>query len=134
MGVIVVIAVIAVALAVWGAIHLYTGRRATAPQPAPEPTPADLSRQYATERQAQLAAIARREGWTGAAFDPVLRGRIAAGMNQDMVLLAWGGPTAIDHRAVTPQGAKVERWIYRSPDGATQYIWFAEGRVVKIQG
>ncbi len=101
--------------------------------PAPNPAPA-AAQQYATERQRQLATIAQQNGWKPEAVAYVQRGKIERGMNQDMVLLAWGGPTSIDHRTVTPDGRKVERWIYAAPDGVQQYVWFAEGRVVRIEG
>ncbi len=97
------------------------------------PEPAG-QRHYYDERRTQLAVIARQQGWTEAAYDCVLRGEIGVGMNQDMVLLAWGGPSGVDRRATTANGGKVERWLYRSPqDGATQYVWFAGGRVVRIE-
>lgn len=99
-----------------------------------EDTIAARERHYSAQRRVQLAAIARKNGWTGAAYDQVLNGHIGEGMNQDMVLLAWGGPTSIDNRLTTPAGARVERWIYRSPqDDAVQYVWFADGRVVRIE-
>lgn len=89
---------------------------------------------YYNERQQQLGTIAAQKGWSDAAYDHVLNGHIAPGMNQDMVLLAWGGPSQIDHKAVTPKNVPVERWVYRSPeDGRIQYVWFANAKVVRIE-
>ena len=58
-----------------------------------------------------------------------------------LVLMAWGGPTSIDHKTVTRKGAPVERWIYQLPQAAlppgmtseVQYVWFANGRVARVE-
>ncbi len=128
------VVVIAAAIGIGGALAVYRWRRGRVPSWADAPALGTLSHQYAAERQTQLAAIAEEKGWSSSAYDHVLRGRIDAGMNQEMVLLAWGGPSAIDNRRTGPGGAPVERWIYHFPDGAVQYIWFAEGRVVEVRG
>jgi hypothetical protein len=132
MGVTVFAAIVGVICVAAAARFLWSRRSAR--RRAAAATPEALSQQYAQERHTQLAAIARREGWTEAAFTHVLGGRIDVGMTQDMVLLAWGGPAAVDHRRVSPQGVRVERWVYRFPDGAAQYVWFADGRVREVRG
>jgi hypothetical protein len=98
------------------------------------PEEAVLRRQYAVERRMQLKTIAKVNGWTRDAYHHVLRGQIAPGMNQDMVLLAWGGPSMVDHRSVTSGGTPVERWVYTSvTDDSVQAVWFADGRVARIE-
>lgn len=134
-----VIVIIALVVGIGGGALVFLlrrGRQRTPDQAQGQGIPAagETTRQYAAERQAQLSAIAEEKGWSPAAYDHVLRGRINAGMNQEMVLLAWGGPSAIDNRRTGPGGAPVERWVYHFPDGAVQYIWFANGRVVEVRG
>lgn len=85
-------------------------------------------------RSTELAAIAAQQGWTAAAYDEVLAGRIAPGMTPDMVLMAWGGPTHIDHRTRNARGVPVERWVYRDPQhGQQQLVWFAGGKVARVE-
>jgi hypothetical protein len=105
-------------------------------------TPEDAeARHRFAQRRVELAVIARQKGWSEAAYEEVLYGRIGPGMNQEMVLLAWGGPTSIDHKTVTRKGAPVERWIYQLPQAAlpsgmtseVQYVWFANGRVARVE-
>ncbi len=117
--------------------------RGVSEQQAPRPLSDEYPREteahkgqtrYTTARRMQLKSIARGKGWTRDAYHHVLRGQIAPGMDQDMVLLAWGGPSAVDHRTKTPAGVPVERWVYASvTDDSVQYVWFANGRVARVE-
>lgn len=114
------------------ALALFLWWRRTMPRPS-EPT-ASPATPYDTRRSDELAAIAQQQGWTAAAYDEVLAGRIAPGMTADMVLMAWGGPTHIDHRTQNARGVPVERWVYRDPQhNRQQFVWFAGGKVARVE-
>ncbi len=62
----------------------------------------------------------------------IIQTRIAIGMTNEMVRLSRGKPTTIDNHIITSRSEKI-RWVYGIPRRGATYVWFRNGKVVKIK-
>jgi hypothetical protein len=62
----------------------------------------------------------------------LLQKTLSIGMTDEMVMLALGQPSSVDNREISERGEKF-RWIYGTPRQGAAYIWFKDGKVVKIK-
>ena len=84
------------------------------------------------EKQRKEKIRANKELWGEKICDSLIRRKIAIGMTEDMVLLAWGNPRRRENKELTAT-RKTTRWIYGQPRRGANYVWFVNGEVSKIQ-
>ena len=57
---------------------------------------------------------------------------IELNMTDEMVKLSLGKPSIIDSVETSAKGTKF-RWVYGTPRKDANYIWFKDGKVIKIK-
>jgi hypothetical protein len=57
---------------------------------------------------------------------------IAIGDSSTAVMLALGEPTSVDEQLVTEKEIR-SRWVYGVPRKGAKYVWFKNGKVIKIK-
>jgi hypothetical protein len=62
----------------------------------------------------------------------LLQKTVAIGDSSGLVRLAWGEPTSVDEEVITEKENRY-RWIYGVPRRGARYIWFKNGKVIKIK-
>lgn len=82
--------------------------------------------------QRKKAILAYKDQWGEDVCRMVLNKKLGTGMTKEMVQLSWGKPKKIDQREVTANSERV-RWVYGQPRKNAQYVYFKDGRVIKIQ-
>jgi hypothetical protein len=72
-----------------------------------------------------------RRTWPAAIHQAVRERKVTIGMTKNMVIAAWGGPSAVNTTVV--RGSTREQWVYRLGQLRSDYVYFENGRVTAIQ-
>jgi len=75
---------------------------------------------------------AHRSEWGDGVCQNLIDKNLLLEMTQDMVRLAWGGPSSVDSQETTKAHVK-ERWIYGQARQGASYVWFTDGKITKIK-
>jgi hypothetical protein len=74
----------------------------------------------------------RLHKWGEETCKDLLTHRLSIGNTVEMVALSLGQPTDIDNKELTAKSNKF-RYVYGAPRQGAVYIWFKDGKVVKIK-